>query len=801
MFNTTKNLTLSIFLLLSISSFYTPRAFSQDPVKDLKIGILYDAQVYKESKFIDILEKEVPAVMGSSYNVTFPDQYQLSSDWDNTLAHQQFERLQKEEEVDVVICLGVLGSTIAIQKKELTKPTILWGVIDPKGQGVPLTENGTTGIDNLNFILTSSSLKTDIITFHDAIKYEKIAVLFDDYIHHLYSPAKPLDRIVKEIGVEYTAFGVKDDIDELLNQIDTTYDAVYASYMFKLPDEKKQQLFEALADRGLFVFSAEGEQGVQNGALVGLKTEDKFDIIARRVALNIESIFYENVNAKDLPVRVDYDEKIVLNAEVAGKLSYLPKWNVIFNAEWIDAVPDESEQLSLENVIDEAIAENMNYKASQYGTLSGDELRRVANSALMPSINASLAGTWIDPQTADRAFGTRAERQLLGTLELQQVIYSEKVFVNARVQKYLQQSRKAGNEQVMLDVVYQSAVAYFNLLYAKTQIQITERYLESTKRNLEIAQLRENVGYSGNSDVYRWQSNLAQSEQQVIDANLQERQQMLVLNNLLNRQMSAPIYVRDVELTDGIYAGLASEGMANLVNDPISLLIISDYIVEKAVVQRPIVQQYAAQMLAIQRQQSSDSRNRFIPEVALQGSYNRFLARGGSGTESIVIPGGTTGLDPLDQNWSISVVASIPLFSGFQKSRNYQKTKYDKLQLESQQRQINLDVEKEVRAALYELASTSTNITNSREAMEAAQKNFEIVRDNYSKGRVSIIELIDAQNNAFESEQNAANAVYQFLQSSMKIQRAVGTFSLLQTDAEREATASEINELLNNLDR
>ncbi|KXX71044.1 TolC family protein [Flammeovirga sp. SJP92] len=801
MFRVTKNLTLSIILLLSISSFYTQRAFCQDQVKNLTIGILYDAQVYKESKFIDILEKEVPAVMGSSYNVTFPDKYQLSSDWDNTKAKRHFQLLQTDKEVDVVICLGVLGSTIAVQQKNLVKPTLLWGIIDPKGQGVPLTEEGTTGINNLNFILTSSSLKTDIITFHDAIKYNKIAVLFDNYIHQVYSPAKPLDRIVEEIGVEYKSFGVGDDIDSLIAQVDTTYDAVYASFMFKLSNEKKRQLFEAFAEKGLYVFTAEGEEGVENGALVGLKTEDKYDIVARRIALNIESIFYENTNPKDLPVRVDYEEKIVLNASVAGQLSYLPKWNVIFNAEWVDALPDESEQLSLENVLDEAIAENMNYKASQYGVLSGDELRKVANSSLMPSINASMAGTWIDQPTADRAFGTRAERQLIGTLELQQVIYSEKVFVNARVQKYLQQSREAGNEQVMLDVVYQASIAYFNLLYAKTQVQITNRYLESTKRNLEIAQLRENVGYSGNSDVYRWQSNLVQSEQQVIDANLQERQQMLVLNNLLNRNMSSPIYVKDVELTDGIYGGLASEGMANLVNDPISLLIISDYVVDKAVIQRPVVQQYAAQMLAIQRQQSSDSRNRFIPEVALQGSYNRFLARGGSGTESITIPGGGTGLSPLDQNWSISVVASIPLFSGFQKARNYQKTKYDKLQLEAQQRQVNLDVEREVRGALYELASTSTNITNSREAMEAAQKNFEIVRDNYSKGRVSIIELIDAQNNAFESEQNAANAVYQFLQSSMKIQRAVGTFSLLQTDEERKQANEEVNELLKNIDR
>lgn len=801
MFYIKRKLLLSISLSFTLSFFLTQKLWCQDKVQKLTIGILYDAQVYKDSKFIEKLENEVPAVMGSSFEVSFPEEYQKVSQWDNNKAKSHFDFLQNKDDIDVIICLGVLGSTVAIQKKKLNKPTLLWGVIDPQAQGVPLTAEGTTGVNNLNFILTSSSLKTDLEIFHEEIKYEKIAILFDNYIHTLYAPTKPMDKTLQEMNVQYSSFGVENSIDSLLIEIDSTYDAVYASFMFKLPEEGKRKLFNELTDRGIYVFTAEGEKGVENGALVGLKTQDKFDVISRRIALNIESIFYEKINAKDLPVIVNYEQKIVLNAAVAKKLGYLPKWNVIFNAEWVDAAPEESDQLSLESVLDEAIAENMNYKASTYATLSGDELRKVANSALMPTINASVSGTWIDQPTAERSFGTRAERQLTGALELQQVIYSEKVFANARVQKYLQQSRESGNEQVMLDVVYQTSIAYFNLLYAKTQVRISKRYLESTKRNLEIAQLRENVGYSGNSDVYRWQSNLAQSEQQVIDANLSERQQMLVLNSLLNRQMSNEIFVKDVELTDGIYAGLASEGMASLVDDPISLLIISDFVVDKAIQQRPIIKQYAAQMLAMQRQQSSDSRNRFIPEVALQGSYNRFLLRGGDGSTSVPLPGGGAALDPLDQNWNIAVVAKIPLFSGFQKSRNYQKTKYDRLQLDAQQKQIDLDVEKEVRSTLYELASTSTNITNSREAMEAAQKNFEIVRDNYSKGRVSIIELIDAQNNAFESEQNAANAVYQFLQSSMKIQRAVGEFSLLNTDEERQQNEDEINELLNSLDK
>ncbi|MBB6462276.1 TolC family protein [Flammeovirga kamogawensis] len=799
MYSFFRNLTQFHFLsaLIIILSLQV-NCIAQDTLKTIDIGIIYDAELYQQSKFIDILKKEVPAVMGASYKVNFPDEYQLVSHWDAEKAVENYKKLESDPKIDVVICLGALGSTIAIENKVFSKPTFLWGVIDPEEQNVQVTENGSTGINNLSYVQTSSSLKTDLIAFHEATKFKKIAVFIDDYIYKLYSPQKPLDAIINKLDADFSIFGVDNDIDVLLSSIDSTYDAVYSSYLFKLNDEKKALLFHELAERGIAVFTAEGEEGVKNGALIGLKTEDKFNIIARRFALNIEGLFEEGKNASELPVVVHFEEKIVLNAKTANTLKFLPKWDVIFNAEWVDAKPSEDDELSLENVIDEAVASNMNYKASEYATLSGNELKKVAGAALMPTINASVNGAWIDQPTAERSFGSRSERQLTGTLELQQVIYSEKVFTNARVQKYLQEARESGNEQVMLDVVYQASVAYYNLLYTKTQVKIARRYLESTKRNLEISQLRENVGYSGNSDVYRWKSNLAQAEQRVIDANLSERQQMLVLNNVLNRNMKEEIFVKDVELTDGIYAGLASNGMASLVNDPISLLIISDYIVDKALTQRPIVMQYASQMLALQRQQSSDSRNRFIPEVALQGGYNRYLARGGAGTGSLTIPGQSTSLDPLDQNWNVAVVATIPLFSGFTKSRQYQKTKFDKLQLEAQQQQTMLDVEQEVRVAVLDLASTSTNITNSREAMEAAQKNYDIVRDNYSKGRVSIIELIDAQNNAFESEQNASNAVYKFLQSSMKMQRAVGEFSLLKTDEERDITEKEVQEIFEN---
>jgi outer membrane protein TolC len=61
------------------------------------------------------------------------------------------------------------------------------------------------------------------------------------------------------------------------------------------------------------------------------------------------------------------------------------------------------------------------------------------------------------------------------------------------------------------------------------------------------------------------------------------------------------------------------------------------------------------------------------------------------------------------------------------------------------------------------------------------------VGDAYSRGTVSIIDLLDAQNAALVADQVAANAVYDFLIDLIEVQRASGQLDFLRTPAERSA--------------
>ena len=66
--------------------------------------------------------------------------------------------------------------------------------------------------------------------------------------------------------------------------------------------------------------------------------------------------------------------------------------------------------------------------------------------------------------------------------------------------------------------------------------------------------------------------------------------------------------------------------------------------------------------------------------------------------------------------------------------------------------------------------------------------------DQYGRGLVSIVDLLDAQNSSLRSDQAAENAVYDFLIDWMDVERAAGRFDFLMTQAEREEWFQRLQE-------
>ena len=134
----------------------------------------------------------------------------------------------------------------------------------------------------------------------------------------------------------------------------------------------------------------------------------------------------------------------------------------------------------------------------------------------------------------------------------------------------------------------------------------------------------------------------------------------------------------------------------------------------------------------------------------------------------------------------------------YRRTSQYQQSKVQLLQLNTQKLNLERLIEQQLRSELENIRASYRNIELTQEAEEAVVRNFEIVQDSYSKGVVTITQLLDAQNAAISAQLNSANAVYVFLIDFLNMERASGSFYMLMTDQQKADYVDEITSYFSN---
>jgi len=106
-------------------------------------------------------------------------------------------------------------------------------------------------------------------------------------------------------------------------------------------------------------------------------------------------------------------------------------------------------------------------------------------------------------------------------------------------------------------------------------------------------------------------------------------------------------------------------------------------------------------------------------------------------------------------------------------------SRYTLRQARQRRAAIEKAVETRIRIAMDQAGSSFSAIELTAAAAAAAGENLRIVTDAYSKGAVSVTDLIDAQNAALGAELAAAEAKYVYLSDILEVLRATGDFSLM----------------------
>ncbi|WP_109097423.1 TolC family protein [Aquimarina sp. AU58] len=770
-----------VFLLVFINIL----GYSQTS-KTVSIGILADKSSEETQPLLAKLQNEIKSVVGRDATVVFKEV--LENGFNVATAKTNYQTLLNTD-TDIILAFGVVNTIVLYQEKNYPKPTIVFGSVNGDFYDLPEGQQ-TSEIDNITYLITPFSYTKDLDVFKSLYDYKKVGIVIDEVITDVLPVKTLFDDYFSKKESSYTLIPLKDkgNIEADLDGVD----AVYIAAGFYLSDSEFSKLVTTINSKKIPSFSAYSKEDVEKGVLASNQPETNIDQFFRRIALNVEAIV-NGTNPSKLPMYVEYKNKLSINTNTAKQIGFPLRYSLIAKADFIGEENGTTSDISYSilDIMNGVVEKNLSLDAERKNIELSSQDVKTAKSSYLPNVTANATGVYLDPKVAEISNGSNPEFSTSGNIALEQVIYSESAGANITIQENLQKAQQETYNAAELDAILNAAVAYFNALILKTNLQIQNQNLQVTKKNLELADQNFTAGESGKSDVLRFRSQLAQNTQSLIDAGNQMQQAFNAINQLMNNSISTEIDIDDAEISEGLFKNYKYEDFLEILDDPKLRPALIDFLVEEAKRNAPELKNINYNVEATQRNYRLNNTGRFIPTVALQGKYSLAISESGKGS---TVPVGIPTVP--DGTYNVGVNVSLPIFKQNQRNINRQTARIQEDQLLIQKGNVELTIEKNVNDILLDMINQIANIEISKVSEEAARESLDLTQNAYAEGAVPLIQLIDAQTNYLQTQLASATANYNYLLTSMQLERAIGYFFLMNTEASNQDFIRRINEFI-----
>lgn len=739
--------------------------------RTVHLGVVTDGPAPRSDLYADSLRREIRALLEGEFVV---EEVLLEGDWTTATVEAHLDALLADPQIDVVLAAGLTASSAAVRRRDVPRPLIAPFVVDAEVQAAPF-DHGASGVENLVYVTFAPTVEEDLELLRELASVDDVAFL------HQALPAETVDVVERKIretaegiGMRVSMIEIPADPAEALSRVPADADAVFLLPLLHMTEPQIGELARGFIERRLPSFTATPGE-VELGILASVTEGDNLTRLARRVAILVQRILLGE-DAGTLPVLFERHRRLSLNVETARAIGIHPSFAIEADARLVgERSGATARPLRLAEAVYEAVDANRDLAALEQSVAARREDVRVARAARLPQLDVSATGIAID---GDRGSVFQAQRSLEAGVGLRQLVYSDAVWSDVEIRERLLEGSREELEALRLDVIRASATAYLNVLQAETLERITKQNLQLTRENLERARTRVQIGVANRSEVLRWQSQLANNRRDVIEAAARRNVAEIELNRIRNRPLEEPFATVEVGLED---PGLASsdERILRYLRNRHVFRLFRAFNVLEAVRNSPELRQLDAAIAAAERGLVQARRSFYVPEIGLEARVDKRLHEGGAGADD------PRGFDDLD--WQIGVQASLPLFAGGARAAARARAELELEELRERRRAAVLRVDQRLRSTMHLAGASMAGIDLARQAAAAARESLELVSDSYARGVVSIIELLDAQNQAFVAELSAANALYQFLLDLMEVERAVGRFDFFTTAEEREA--------------
>lgn len=755
--------------------------FSVCGMPRITVGIVSDGETEQLTEARRLFLGEVEALTAGEFDVRFPADRQLQGNWSIADVRSALARLQDDRSVDMVLALGFISSLVAATGIELKKPTFAPLVIDANLFGLP-RQGDSSGKRYLNYLTEEVRFDDDLETFSSIVNFHRLGLVVDETIYQSVPDLarRAVERAASR-GIELD-FVLNSSADEdLAGKIPRSVEAVMVAALPRLAPEGRQRFIDQLKERKLPSYSLVGTTPVRRGMLAAQAPDSDWLRLARRNALNMQAVMLGG-NARDQSVSFTARRQLTINMATARTLGVSPPFDLLNEAVLLNLYDVESEtNWSLSSVAAEALRRNLDIQADRYAVDAGGERVREARSVLLPQLNAAVNTTQLDADSQNVQSGFAARRSTSGTLTASQVLYSESARAGLDIEKAQQDARVAAHRSTRLDVIQEATTAFLNVLKAQTAVNIQQSNLNLTRDNLALARGRVELGSANASDVFRWESQLATVQQAELGARAGLESAMDNLNRILHRPVRQRFRTEPASLADPVLL-VSRQDLLDLIDNQYAFGLLGDYFVETGTANAPELAELEARIVSAERSLRAARRAYYVPDVNLTAQAANVIDE----QRSV----GTSREGEVDHQ--IGLNFSLPLYTGGGRTANRARALLDLERLRVERDAARERIEQNIRHNLHAVRASYPSIRLSETAATAARRNLELVQDNYSQGTVSIIELLDAQNSTLQAEQNAADAVHDFLIDLMHLQRAVAGFDFFLDETERDAMIGEI---------
>lgn len=409
--------------------------------------------------------------------------------------------------------------------------------------------------------------------------------------------------------------------------------------------------------------------------------------------------------------------------------------------------------LTLEESISLALSQNPFHLASEEKVVTAQYMLKEAQSRLFPTLAAQGLHTLDEkvfeldlpsffpgqpPQKVKMDFTKDYQFSLGLTFPL---YTGGRILSGFRQAKYNLESARETVKQSEGQMVFNVKRAFYGYLLGKEFAEVVEEAVKLAEKHLENVKSLYRAGMASKFDLLRSEVQLENLKPRLIKARNSLKVVELSLKSLLGLELSQPIEVK-----------------GGLIYEPFEPS--EEECLEKALLNRPELNQLNLQK-GIAGEMLKLARTSRLPTLAISGNYN-FWA------DTFSLSG---------QNWqsfyTVNLVVTVPLFSGFSVSAQVGQTKSMINELELTHKGLVEAVKLEVRQAILNMKEARESILSQEKNVEQAQESVRIAELNFSEGIATTLDVSSAQVALTEAKSNYAQALFDYVMSIAQLQKAM----------------------------